>query len=153
MLALPSYTSRFLIKAQNGKISTITLDILLCCILLRIAAASKSSVLPPPVGSITISRLILYTIASRACFCLEDLYISRLLGERLSTFRTAISRLASLLRAFWLCSVAVAVIASLYNLSADSLALFCSLFCLLSCLLACLLSLLQGCSFLSSCLP
>jgi cobalamin biosynthesis protein CobD/CbiB len=99
MLALPSRISRSLIKARNGKTSTITLGVLLCCILLRIATASRSSVLPPPVGSIIISRLILYTTASRACFCLEDLYVSRLLEERLSTFRTAISRLASLLRA------------------------------------------------------
>jgi hypothetical protein len=76
------------------------LGVLLCCILLRIAAASKSSVLPLPIGSIIISRLILYTIVSRACFCLEDLYISRLLGERLSTFQIVISRLVSLLRAF-----------------------------------------------------
>jgi hypothetical protein len=86
MLALSSYTSRFLIKARNSKISTITLGLLLCCILLRIAAASKSSVLPPPVGSITISKLILYTIASRACFYLRDLYVSRLLREKLSIF-------------------------------------------------------------------
>jgi hypothetical protein len=76
------------------------LGVLLCYILLRIAAISRSSVLPPPVGSITISRLILCTIASRACFYLEDLYVSRLLGKRLSTFQTVISRLASLLRAF-----------------------------------------------------
>jgi hypothetical protein len=61
---------------------------------------SRSSVLPLPVGSTTISRLIPYTIASRACFYLEDLYVSRLLEERLSTFQTAISRLAFLLRAF-----------------------------------------------------
>jgi hypothetical protein len=100
MLALPSRTSRSLIKARNGKISTVTLGISLCCILLRIAAASRSSVLPPPVGSTTISRLIPYTTASRAYFCLEDLYVSRLLEKRLSTFQTAISRLASLLRAF-----------------------------------------------------
>jgi hypothetical protein len=100
MLALSSRISRFLIIAQNSKISTITLDILLCCILLRTATISGSSVLPLPVGSTTISRLILYTIASRACFYLEDLYVSRLLRERLSTFRIAISRLASLLRAF-----------------------------------------------------
>jgi hypothetical protein len=99
MPALLSRISRSLIKARNGKISTITLGLSLCYILLRIAAISRSSVLPPPVGSITISRLILYTIASRACFCLEDLYVSRLLEERLSTFRTAIFRLASLLRA------------------------------------------------------
>jgi hypothetical protein len=99
MPALPSYISRSLIIARNGKISTITLGVSLCCILLRIAAASRSSVLPLPVGSITISGLILYTIASRACFCLEDLYVSRLLEKRLSTFRIAISRLASLLRA------------------------------------------------------
>jgi hypothetical protein len=56
--------------------------------------------LPLPVGSIIISKLIPYTIASRACFYSEDLYVSRLLGERLSTFRIEISRLASLLRAF-----------------------------------------------------
>jgi hypothetical protein len=62
------------------------LGVLLCYILLRIAAASRSSVLLLPIGSITISKLILYTIASRACFCLEDLYISRLLEKRLSTF-------------------------------------------------------------------
>jgi hypothetical protein len=150
MPALPSRMSRSLIKARNGKTSTVTLGVSLCCILLRIAAVSGSSVLPPPVGSITISRLIPYTTASRACFCLGDLYVSRLLGERLSTFRIAISRLASLLRASWLCSVAVAVAAaSLCNPSADSLALFCSL----SCLLSCLLSLLQGCSSLSGRLP
>jgi hypothetical protein len=100
MLALPSCISRFLIKVQNGKISTVTLGLSLCYILLRIAAVSRSSVLPLPVGSTTISRLILYTIASRACFCLEDLYVSRLLEKRLSIFRIAISRLASLLRAF-----------------------------------------------------
>jgi hypothetical protein len=76
------------------------LGISLCYILLRIAAVSRSSVLPLLIGSTTISRLILYTIASRACFCLEDLYVSRLLEKRLSTFRIAISRLASLLRAF-----------------------------------------------------
>jgi hypothetical protein len=86
MLALPSCISRFLIIAQNGKTSTVTLGILLCCILLRIAAVSRSSVLPLPVGSTIISRLILYTIASRACFCLGDLYVSRLLRERLSIF-------------------------------------------------------------------
>jgi hypothetical protein len=66
-----------------------------------------------------------YTIVSRACFCLEDLYISRLLGERLSTFRIAISRLASLLYTFLLYSVAAAVAALLYNLGANSFALFC----------------------------
>jgi hypothetical protein len=55
--------------------------------------------LPLPVGSTTISRLTPYTTVSRACFYLGDLYVSRLLGERLSTFQTAISRLASLLRA------------------------------------------------------
>jgi hypothetical protein len=55
--------------------------------------------LPPPIGSIMISRLILYTIVSRAYFCLEDLYVSRLLEKRLSIFQIAISRLASLLRA------------------------------------------------------
>jgi hypothetical protein len=76
------------------------LGVLLCYILLRIAAISGSSVLPLPIGSIIISRLILYTIAFRACFYLEDLYVSRLLGKRLSTFRIVISRLASLLRAF-----------------------------------------------------
>jgi hypothetical protein len=76
------------------------LGVSLCYILLRIAAMSRSSVLPLPVGSTTISRLIPYTIASRACFYLEDLYVSRLLEERLSTFQTAISRLAFLLRAF-----------------------------------------------------
>jgi hypothetical protein len=86
MLALPSRISRFLIKARNSKISTIMLDLLLCYILLRIAAASRSSVLPLSIGSIIISRLILYTIASRACFYLEDLYVSRLLKERLSIF-------------------------------------------------------------------
>jgi hypothetical protein len=100
MLALPSRISRSLIIARNSKISTVMLGISLCYILLRIAAMSGSSVLPLPIGSITISRLILYTIASRACFYLEDLYISRLLEERLSTFQIAISRLASLLRAF-----------------------------------------------------
>jgi hypothetical protein len=42
--------------------------------------------LPLPIGSITISRLMPYTIASRAYFCLEDLYVSRLLEKRLSTF-------------------------------------------------------------------
>jgi hypothetical protein len=62
------------------------LGLLLCCILLRIATASRSSVLPLPIGSIIISRLILYTIASRAYFCLEDLYVSRLLEKRLSIF-------------------------------------------------------------------
>jgi hypothetical protein len=153
MPALPSRTSRSLIKARNGKISTVMLGVSLCCILLRMAAASRSSVLPPPIGSTTISGLILCTTASRACFCLGDLYVSRLLGERLSTFRTAISRLASLLRASWLCSVAAAVAASLCNPSADSLALFCSLSCPLSCPLACLLPLLQGCFSSSSCLP
>jgi hypothetical protein len=86
ILALPSYTSRFLIKVRNGKISTIILGLLLCCILLKIAAISKSSILSLPIGSITISRLILYTIASRAYFYLEDLYVSRLLEKRLSTF-------------------------------------------------------------------
>jgi hypothetical protein len=150
MPALPSRTSRSSIKAQNGKTSTITLGVSLCCISLRIAAASGSSVLPPPVGSTTISGLIPYTTASRACFCLGDLYISRLLEERLSTFQTAISRLASLLRASWLCSVAAAVAAaSLCNPSANSLALFCSL----SCPLSCLLPLLQGCSSSSGRLP
>jgi hypothetical protein len=98
MLALPSYTSRSLIIARNGKISIIILGILLCYILLRIAAASKSSVLPLPIGSIMISRLILYTIVSRAYFCLEDLYVSRLLEKRLSIFQIVISRLVSLLR-------------------------------------------------------
>jgi hypothetical protein len=151
MPALPSRTSRSSIKARNGKTSTVTLGLSLCCILSRIAAASRSSVLPLPIGSTTISRLIPYTIASRACFCSGDLYVSRLLGERLSTFRTAISRLASLLRASWLCSVAAAAVAaaSLCNPSADSLALFCSL----SCPLSCLLSPLQGCSSSSSRLP
>jgi hypothetical protein len=154
MPALPSRTSRSSIIAQNGKTSTVTLGLSLCCISLRIAAASGSSVLPPPIGSTTISRLIPYTTASRACFCSEDLYISRLLRERLSTFRTAISRLASLLRASWLCSVAAAVVAaSLCNPSANSLAFFCWCFCLLSCPLAYLLSLLQGCSSSSSRLP
>jgi hypothetical protein len=155
MPALPSRTSRSSIKARNGKTSTVTLGLSLCCILSRIAAASRSSVLPLPIGSTTISRLIPYTIASRACFCSGDLYVSRLLGERLSTFRTAISRLASLLRASWLCSVAAAAVAaaSLCNPSADSLALFCSLSCPLSCLLACLLPPLQGCFSSSSRLP
>jgi hypothetical protein len=59
---------------------------LLYCILLRTAAVSRSSVLPLPVGSTIISRLIPYTTVLRACFYLGDLYISRLLGKRLSTF-------------------------------------------------------------------
>jgi hypothetical protein len=153
MPAWPRRTSRSLINARKGKTSIVTLGLSLCCILLRTAAASGSSVLPLPVGSTTISGLTPCTTALRACFCLGDLYVSRLLGERLSTFRTAISRLASLLRAFWLCSVAAAAAGSLCNPGADSLALFCWCSCLLSCLLCCLLSLLQGCSSLSSCLP
>jgi hypothetical protein len=68
---------------------------------------------------------MLYTIVSRACFCLENLYVSRLLEKRLSTFRIAISRLASLLYTFLLYSVVAVVAALLYNLGANSFALFC----------------------------
>jgi hypothetical protein len=100
MLAWPSRISRSLINARNGNTSIVMLGLSLCCILLRTAAMTESSVLPLPIGSTTISGLTPYTIASRACFYLGDLYVSRVLGERLSTFRTVISRLASLLRAF-----------------------------------------------------